>query len=199
MQERSGRTTNISWTGEYPRAWRQLHGRGRRALAGARPRPGAGRRAGLSDVDPELREPLLSSGRIGSGPPSVAIGSPRPARGEPQPAAAAGAAVRAPHPGAEGRAERARLCGQAGGRAGAQARLLYIHGGGYIAGRGRPQNLRPAGLARDHGIFGVSVDYRLVAGDRLPGLAGGQLRGAEVAVGGRPEQAVKTRDGRRFW
>ena len=47
--------------------------------------------------------------------------------------------------------------------------LLFIHGGGYVMGRADGSVAMLQELARDHGIYGVSVDYRLAPETRWPG------------------------------
>lgn len=46
---------------------------------------------------------------------------------------------------------------------------LYIHGGGYVMGRADQGVRQLQELARDHGIYGVSVDYRLAPETAYPG------------------------------
>ena len=47
--------------------------------------------------------------------------------------------------------------------------LLFIHGGGYVMGRADGSVAVLQELARDYGIYGVSVDYRLAPETRWPG------------------------------
>jgi len=52
---------------------------------------------------------------------------------------------------------------------GGRPALLFIHGGGYVMGRADGSVAMLQELARDHGIYGVSVDYRLAPETRWPG------------------------------
>jgi len=55
------------------------------------------------------------------------------------------------------------------GAAGPRPAYLYIHGGGYVMGRADQGVRQLQELARDHGVFGISVDYRLAPETAYPG------------------------------
>jgi acetyl esterase/lipase len=124
----------------------------------------------LSDVDPELREPLMRSGRVGGATKVADLMTParRSANANPLPAPAPPFEERR-IPGRNGAPDVRIYVVKPTGAAGSRPAFLYIHGGGYVAGSGAQGVRTLQELARDHGIFGVSVDYRLAPETAYPG------------------------------
>jgi acetyl esterase/lipase len=126
----------------------------------------------MAAVDPEMR-PFLGSnrGRPVIGDMSLAdmqaparraaVANPLPAPA-PQP-------VERKIPGPAGAPEVRVLLVQPTGFPGPRPAFLYIHGGGYVMGRADMGVRQLQELARDHGIVGVSVDYRLAPETAYPG------------------------------
>jgi acetyl esterase/lipase len=126
----------------------------------------------LAAVDPELR-PMLRSNRgravaadmtladMQAPARRAALGAPLPPPA-PQP-------VEQKVPGPRGAPEVRVLVVKPAGASGPRPAYLYIHGGGYVMGRADQGVRQLQELARDHGIFGVSVDYRLAPETAYPG------------------------------
>lgn len=124
----------------------------------------------LDAVDPELRRAL--QGRPGVSNDLTLADMQAPARriaaANPLPAPAPQPEVRM-IPGPKGAPEVRVITVKPVTGVGPRAAYLYIHGGGYVMGRADQGVRQLQELARDHGIYGVSVDYRLAPETRYPG------------------------------
>lgn len=122
----------------------------------------------LHFVDPELRGPFLSRQTVVNAATLPQVRAGLTGRSPPPPAGPA--IVRRAIPGPKGAPDVMVSLINAGTRnSPRRPALLYLHGGGYVAGSATGELAMAQQIARDHDCVVLSVDYRLAPETRYPG------------------------------